>query len=90
MERTRFTLSDDQIPRAFYNISADLPSPPPPPLHPGTGQPIGPQDLAPLFPMELIKQVVSTDRDALIQSIRSSLGQECRLLPPLPSERRPP
>ena len=51
------------IPRAFYNIAADLPEPPPPPLHPGTGQPIGPADLAPLFPMELIKQVVSTERE---------------------------
>jgi tryptophan synthase beta chain len=63
MERTKFILDEDRIPRAFYNIAADLPSPPPPPLHPGTGQPIGPQDLAPLFPMELIKQVVSTDRE---------------------------
>ena len=52
------------IPRAWYNIAADLPEPAPPPvLHPGTGQPIGPGDLAPLFPMELIKQVVSTDRE---------------------------
>jgi tryptophan synthase beta chain len=63
VERTKFTLSEQQIPRAFYNIAADLKEPPPPPLHPGTGQPIGPQDLAPLFPMELIKQVVSTDRE---------------------------
>jgi tryptophan synthase beta chain len=63
MERTKFLLDEDRIPRAFYNIAADLPEPPPPPLHPGTGQPIGPQDLAPLFPMELIKQVVSTDRE---------------------------
>jgi tryptophan synthase beta chain len=63
MERTKFVLDEDHIPRAFYNIAADLPEPPPPPLHPGTGQPIGPQDLAPLFPMELIKQVVSTDRE---------------------------
>ena len=63
MERTKFTLDDEQIPKAFYNIAADLPTPPPPPLHPGTGQPIGPADLAPLFPMELIKQVVSTDRE---------------------------
>jgi tryptophan synthase beta chain len=62
-ERTRFTLDEDRIPRAWYNIAADLPSPPPPPLHPGTGQPIGPGDLAPLFPMELIKQVVATDRE---------------------------
>src|SRR5687768_12683100 len=63
MERTKFVLDEDRLPRAFYNIAADLPEPPPPPLHPGTGQPIGPQDLAPLFPMELIKQVVSTDRE---------------------------
>jgi tryptophan synthase beta chain len=62
-ERTRFLLDEDRIPRAWYNIAADLPSPPPPPLHPGTGQPIGPGDLAPLFPMELIKQVVATDRE---------------------------
>ena len=63
MERTKFTLNEEQIPRAFYNIAADLKEPPPPPLHPGTGQPIGPEDLAPLFPMELIKQVVATDRE---------------------------
>src|SRR5690348_8487912 len=63
MDRTRFELTEEQIPKAFYNIAADLKEPPPPPLNPGTGQPIGPQDLAPLFPMELIKQVVSTDRE---------------------------
>jgi tryptophan synthase beta chain len=63
MDRTRFELTEEQIPKAFYNIAADLKSPPPPPLNPGTGQPIGPADLAPLFPMELIKQVVSTDRE---------------------------
>jgi tryptophan synthase beta chain len=62
-DRTRFLLDEDRIPRVWYNIAADLPSPPPPPLHPGTGQPIGPGDLAPLFPMELIKQVVATDRE---------------------------
>src|SRR6476660_7530011 len=62
-DRTRFLLDEDRIPRAFYNIAADLPQPPDPPLHPGTLQPIGPGDLAPLFPMELIKQVVSRDRE---------------------------
>ena len=62
-DKTRFILDEERIPRAWYNIAADLPSPPPPPLHPGTGQPIGPGDLAPLFPMELIKQVVATDRE---------------------------
>jgi tryptophan synthase beta chain len=62
-DRTKFVLDEDRIPRAWYNIAADLPTPPPPPLHPGTGQPLGPADLAPLFPMELIKQVVATDRE---------------------------
>ncbi|HYM83883.1 MAG TPA: TrpB-like pyridoxal phosphate-dependent enzyme [Candidatus Dormibacteraeota bacterium] len=61
--RTKFILDEDRIPRAWYNIAADLPVAPPPVLNPGTGQPIGPGDLAPLFPMELIKQVVSTDRE---------------------------
>lgn len=61
--RTRFLLDEDRTPRAWYNIVADLRTPPPPPLHPGTGQPIGPADLAPLFPMALILQEVSTDRD---------------------------
>ncbi len=62
-ERTKFLLDEDRIPRSYYNIAADLPEPPPPPLHPGTGQPIGPQDLAPLLPMELIKQVISRERE---------------------------
>ncbi|HYC07520.1 MAG TPA: TrpB-like pyridoxal phosphate-dependent enzyme, partial [Candidatus Binatia bacterium] len=62
-DRTKFILDEDRIPRAWYNIAADLPTPAPPVLHPGTGQPIGPADLAPLFPMELIKQVVSQDRE---------------------------
>ena len=62
-DRTKFTLDEDRIPRAWYNIAADLPTPAPPVLHPGTGQPIGPADLVPLFPMELIKQVVSQDRE---------------------------
>ena len=61
--QTKFVLDESRIPRSWYNIAADLPEPPPPVLHPGTGQPIGPGDLAPLFPMELIKQVVSTDRE---------------------------
>ena len=50
------------MPTQWYNIQADLPKPMPPVLHPGTGEPIGPQDLAPLFPMELIKQEVSQER----------------------------
>jgi tryptophan synthase beta chain len=59
---TKFLLSEKDIPARWYNIQADLKTPLPPPLHPGTGQPIGPQDLAPLFPMGLIKQEVSRER----------------------------
>ena len=61
--RTKFILDEDRIPRAWYNIAADLPVPLPPPLHPGTGQPLGPADLEPLFPMALILQEVSTERE---------------------------
>jgi tryptophan synthase beta chain len=61
--RTKFVLPEDRIPRAWYNLAADLPEPPAPVLHPGTGQPIGPDDLAPLFPMALIGQEVSTERE---------------------------
>jgi tryptophan synthase beta chain len=58
----KYLLPEDRIPTAWYNVAADLPVPPPPPLHPGTLQPAGPQDLAPLFPMGLILQEVSTER----------------------------
>src|SRR5436190_799998 len=59
---TKITLAEAEIPRRWYNVLADLPSPPPPVLHPGTLQPVGPQDLAPLFPVALIEQEVSTER----------------------------
>ncbi|HZA00997.1 MAG TPA: TrpB-like pyridoxal phosphate-dependent enzyme [Hyphomicrobiaceae bacterium] len=59
---TRIQLDEHEMPTRWYNIQADLPFPGSPPLHPGTKQPVGPQDLAPLFPMELIKQEVSTER----------------------------
>ena len=62
-ETTKFLLQENDIPTHWYNIMADLPEPLAPPLHPGTGQPIGPDDLAPLFPMALIMQEVSTDRE---------------------------
>ncbi len=61
-ESTKYLLGEDRIPRAWYNIAPDMPVAPPPPLHPGTHQPIGPDDLAPLFPMSLIAQEVSTER----------------------------
>ncbi len=60
-ERTKFILEESQIPAQWYNVIPDLPSPPPPPLHPGTHQLVGPDDLAPLFPMELIRQEVTAD-----------------------------
>jgi len=60
---TQYPLDASKMPKHWYNIAADLPSPPPPVLHPGTQQPIGPADLAPLFPMALIAQEVSTERE---------------------------
>ena len=59
--KKKITLSEDEIPEKWYNIVADMPNKPLPPLHPGTHEPIGPDMLAPLFPMELIRQEVSTD-----------------------------
>lgn len=59
---SKFCLTEKEMPQAWYNVAADLPSLPPPPLHPATNQPIGPEDLAPLFPMGLIMQEVSTER----------------------------
>ncbi|MFN8213030.1 MAG: TrpB-like pyridoxal phosphate-dependent enzyme [Candidatus Nanopelagicales bacterium] len=58
----KYLLTEDQIPTTWYNIIPDLPVPPPPPLHPGTMEPVGPEDLAPLFPMALIEQEVTSDR----------------------------
>src|SRR6266403_4029142 len=60
--RTKFLLDEKDIPTKWYNIQADFKTPAPPVLHPATKNPIGPQDLAPLFPMELIKQEVSQQR----------------------------
>lgn len=62
MKRVKFVFDESKLPTHWYNVLADLPQPLPPPLHPGTKKPLGPQDLAPLFPMELIKQEVSTER----------------------------
>ncbi|MCW5640333.1 MAG: TrpB-like pyridoxal phosphate-dependent enzyme, partial [Rubrivivax sp.] len=66
MATTKFLLPEDQMPKHWYNIAADLPTPAAPVLHPGTMQPVGPDDLAPLFPMELIGQEVSTEREIAI------------------------
>ena len=61
--QTKYLLPENRIPKHWYNIQADLPKPLPPVLHPGTLKPIGPDDLAPLFPMALIMQEVSTERE---------------------------
>ncbi|HKB85700.1 MAG TPA: TrpB-like pyridoxal phosphate-dependent enzyme [Ignavibacteriaceae bacterium] len=58
----KILLNESEMPDVYYNIQADMPNPVLPPLHPGTKQPIGPDDLAPIFPMELIKQEVSKER----------------------------
>jgi tryptophan synthase beta chain len=62
MKQVKVVLADEEIPRQWYNVMADLPTPMSPPLHPGTGKPIAAEDLAPVFPMNLIEQEVSTER----------------------------
>ena len=59
----KYVLDESRIPKVWYNLAADLPKPLPPVLHPGTQKPLGPDDLAPLFPMALIMQEVSTERE---------------------------
>ena len=81
MKPIKTTLPDTDIPKSFYNIVADLPSPPPAVLNPGTGQPIGPDDLAPLFPMALIMQEVSTDREVEIPEPVRTIFQQWRPTP---------
>ena len=67
MDKTlKYLLSEDRLPRSWYNIVADLPQPPAPVLHPATGAPAGPEDLASLFPPSLIAQEVTTERDVEI------------------------
>ncbi len=62
VRRHKIVLDEDEMPTTWYNVIADLPAPPPPPLHPGTKEPVGPDALEPLFPMDLIMQEVATDR----------------------------
>ncbi|MBW2071371.1 MAG: TrpB-like pyridoxal phosphate-dependent enzyme [Deltaproteobacteria bacterium] len=62
MEQVKVFLEESEIPQQWYNVLADMPTPMSPPLHPGTGKPVGPEDLAPVFPMNLIEQEVSTER----------------------------
>jgi len=75
-ETVKYFLDESRIPKNWYNLVADLPTPPPAVLHPGTLKPIGPDDLAPLFPMSLIAQEVTTEREVEIPSpVRDVLKQ---------------
>ena len=62
MPQHKILLDESEMPTRWYNLVADLPSPPPPPLHPGTHSPVGPEAFTPLFPMALIEQEVTTER----------------------------
>jgi len=80
----RYLLDESGLPKAWYNIAADLPQPLPPVLHPGTMEPIGPDDLAPLFPLALIMQEVSTDREV---EVPDPVREAYRLWRPTPLHR---
>ncbi|HUN69772.1 MAG TPA: pyridoxal-phosphate dependent enzyme, partial [Burkholderiales bacterium] len=75
-DTVKYVLDESRIPKNWYNIAADLKVPPAPVLHPGTKQPVGPADLEPLFPMSLILQEVSTEREIEIpQPVRDIYRQ---------------
>ena len=76
----KYLLDEDDIPTHWYNIQADFPTPPPL-IHPGTGQPIGPDDLVPLFPMALIGQEVSTEREIEIPERVRDIYRQWRCTP---------
>ena len=81
MTKIKYLLDESAMPTAWYNIAADLPTPAPAVLHPGTGQPIGPADLAPLFPMALIMQEVSTERSIEIPEEVQQIYRQWRPTP---------
>jgi tryptophan synthase beta chain len=80
-ESVKYLLDESRIPRHWYNLTADLPKPPPPVLHPGTMKPVGPDDLAPLFPMALIAQEVSTEREIEIPEPVREVYRQWRVTP---------
>src|SRR5512137_963519 len=80
-ESVKYLLDESRIPRRWYNLLADLPKPPPPVLHPGTMKPVGPDDLAPLFPMALIQQEVSTEREIEIPGPVREVYKQWRVTP---------
>src|SRR6187200_3608135 len=76
VKQHKILLDESEMPTRWYNVLHDLPTPTPPALHPGTGQPVGPDDLAPLFPMEVILQEVSTEeRIAIPEDVRAVYRQ---------------
>jgi tryptophan synthase beta chain len=77
----KYILPEDRIPKFWYNLVADLPSPLPPVLHPGTGQPVGPEDLAPLFPMSLILQEVTAEPEVEIPDAVRDVYRQWRPTP---------
>lgn len=87
-DKTRITLLEDEIPTNWYNIQADLPEPLPPPLDPGTKQPVNPQTLERIFAKELIKQEVSSDRNIQIPTmVREAYAQIGRPTPMIRAKR---
>jgi len=80
-ESVKYLLDESRIPRHWYNLVADLPKPPPPVLHPGTLKPVGPDDLAPLFPMALIAQEVATEREIEIPEPVREVYRQWRVTP---------
>jgi tryptophan synthase beta chain len=77
----KFHLAEEQIPKSWYNIVADLPAPPPPVLHPGTLKPVTPDDLAPIFPMSLIEQEAATGREIEIPDAVREVYRQWRPTP---------
>jgi len=80
-DSVKYLLDESRIPKAWYNLQADLPKPLPPVLHPGTHQPVGPDDLAPLFPMALIQQEVTTEREVEIPGPVRDVYRQWRVTP---------
>src|SRR5512137_552375 len=80
-ESVKYLLDESRIPRRWYNLLADLPKPPPPVLHPATLKPVGPDDLAPLFPMALIAQEVATEREIEIPEPVREVYRQWRVTP---------
>ena len=80
-DTVKYLLDESRIPKAWYNIQADLPQPAPAVLHPGTMKPVGPEDLAPLFPMALIQQEVSLEREIEIPDPVRDVYKQWRVTP---------